>query len=155
MTVGVTGPPDHEPIGLHLTRVARAVSRAFDSVLADAGGSLPVWLILVSLKAQTHGAQSEIAAAIGIEGATLTHHLNRMEAAGLVNRRRDPANRRVQQVEITAAGEKLFLALLQRVVAFDRQLRAGLNERDLTQLGRHLDRLAANTSVANHERSTG
>jgi MarR family transcriptional regulator for hemolysin len=150
----VAGPPDHEPIGLRLTRVARTVSRAFDSVLAEAGGSLPVWLILVSLKAHTHGAQSEIAAAIGIEGATLTHHLNRMEAAGLVSRRRDPANRRVHQVEITAAGEKLFFALVERVLAFDEQLRAGFSERDLTQLGRHLDRMAANTTAVNHERST-
>jgi MarR family transcriptional regulator, transcriptional regulator for hemolysin len=150
----MAGPPDHEPIGLRLTRVARTVSRAFDAVLAEAGGSLPVWLILVSLKARTYGAQSEIAAAVGIEGATLTHHLNRMEAAGLVTRRRDPANRRTHQVEITADGEKLFFALLQRVLAFDEQLRAGFSERDLTQLGRHLDRMAANTSAANHERSS-
>jgi MarR family transcriptional regulator for hemolysin len=149
----MAGPPDHEPIGLRLTRAARTVGRAFDSVLAEAGGSLPVWLILVSLKAKTHGAQSEIAAAIGIEGATLTHHLNRMEAAGLVTRRRDPANRRVHRVELTAAGEKLFLALLQRVVAFDEQLRAGFSERDLTQLGRLLDRMAANAIAENQERS--
>jgi MarR family transcriptional regulator for hemolysin len=150
----MAGPPDHEPIGLHLTRVARTVSRAFDAALEGAGGSLPVWFILVSLKTQTHGAQSEIAAAIGIEGATLTHHLNRMEAAGIVNRRRDPANRRVHRVELTVTGEKLFFALLQRVLAFDEQLRSGFSERDLTQLGRLLDRMAANATAANHERST-
>ena len=148
------GPPDHEPMGLHLTRVARTVSRAFDSVLAEADGSLPVWLILVSLKSQTFGAQSEIAAAIGIEGATLTHHLNRMENAGLVDRRRDPTNRRVHRVELTAAGEKLFFALLQRVLAFDEQLRAGFGERDLTQLDRLLDRMAANATAGNTERCT-
>jgi MarR family transcriptional regulator for hemolysin len=150
----MAGPPDPEPIGLHLTRVARIVSRAFDTVLADAGGSVPVWLILVSLKAQTHGAQSDIAAAVGIEGATLTHHLNRMEAAGLVIRRRDPTNRRVHQVELTDAGDRLFLVLLQSVIAFDQQVRAGFSERDLTQLGRLLDRLAANATPARHGRST-
>jgi MarR family transcriptional regulator for hemolysin len=130
------------------------VSRAFDTVLAGAGGSLPAWLILVSLKAQTHGAQSEIAAAIGIEGATLTHHLNRMEAAGLVVRRRDPANRRVHQVELTGAGEELFFALVERVRAFDDQLRAGFSERDLTRLGHLLDRMGANATRTDHETST-
>ena len=30
--------------------------------------------------------QRQLAEAVGIEGPTLTHHLNRMEAAGLANR---------------------------------------------------------------------
>src|ERR1700726_4966703 len=102
--------PARTPIGLQLARSAKAVSRAFDDALAEAGGSLPVWLILVSLKGQAHGAQRQLAEAVGIEGPTLTHHLNRMENAGLVTRRRDPANRRVHQVELTDAGEAAFLA---------------------------------------------
>jgi MarR family transcriptional regulator for hemolysin len=139
--------PETDPIGLHLARAAKSVSRAFDAALTEAGGSLPVWLVLVSLKSQQHGAQREIADAIGIEGATLTHHLNKLEAAGLVTRRRDPANRRVHHVELTKAGDALFFALLERVVAFDRQLRAGVDEADLEQLRLLLDRLAGNAST--------
>jgi MarR family transcriptional regulator for hemolysin len=138
--------PEREPVGLELARVARAVSRAFDAALADAGGSLPTWTILVSLKRQAHGNQRQIADAIGIEGATLTHHLNRLEAAGLVTRRRDPANRRVHQVELTGTGEALFRDLRQCAVAFDRRLRAGLSDRDVAQLRRLLDRLAVNAA---------
>jgi MarR family transcriptional regulator for hemolysin len=148
------GPPEQEPIGLRLTRVARTVSRAFDAALAEAGGSLPVWLILVSLKARAHGAQRDIADAIGIEGATLTHHLNKMETAGLVARRRDPDNRRVHHVELTDAGEELFGTLLQRVIAFDRQLRAGFADQDLTQLRRLLEHLATNTISRDDEHRT-
>ena len=43
--------PARLPIGLHLAQVAKVVSRAFDDALAGAGGSLPVWLVLISLKA--------------------------------------------------------------------------------------------------------
>jgi DNA-binding transcriptional MocR family regulator len=43
--------------------------------------------------------QRQIAESIGIQGATLTHHLNAMEADGVVTRRRDPTNRRVHVVE--------------------------------------------------------
>jgi hypothetical protein len=64
-----------EPIGLLLARTAKRVSRAFDDALGDAGGSLPQWLILVSLKGRVHGAQRALAEAIGVEGPTLTHHL--------------------------------------------------------------------------------
>jgi MarR family transcriptional regulator, transcriptional regulator for hemolysin len=140
------GAPDIEPIGLHLTRTTKVVSRAFDDALADAGGSLPLWLILVSLKGHAHGAQRELAEAVGIEGPTLTHHLNKMETAGLVTRRRDPANRRVHQVELTPAGEQTFLALLDKVIAFDQRLRGDLTERQLTQLRRLLDLLTANVT---------
>src|ERR1700730_11578067 len=113
------GPPVVEPIGLQLSRTAKVVSRAFDNALSQVGASLPMWLVLVSLKAARHGAQRDLAEAIGVEGPTLTHHLNRMEPAGLVTRTRDPTNRRVHQVELTEAGEATFERLLSVVAAFD------------------------------------
>src|SRR5436853_5664497 len=121
-------PPVTEPIGLQLARTAKQASRAFDDVLAAAGGSLPMWLILVSLKGRRHGAQRELAEAVGIEGPTLTHHLNRMERAGLVTRTRDPENRRVHQVALTDAGDAAFQNLLGTVMAFDEQLHRGFAE---------------------------
>ena len=96
--------PAQTPIGLELAGVARDVGRAFDAELAQAGGSRPMWLVLLSLKAQPTANQRELAAAVGIQDATLTHHLNGMEADGLLTRRRDPANRRVHLVELTATG---------------------------------------------------
>lgn len=138
--------PAHLPLGLHLTRVARTVSRAFDDTLAEAGGSLPVWLVLISLKSRPLASQRELAEAVGIKGATLTHHLDTMESAGLVTRRRDPANRRLHLVELTPAGDALFLRLRDAATAFDRRLRAGLSEDDAGQLEALLTRLRANVS---------
>src|SRR2546429_3766038 len=117
--------PGNLPLGLHLTRVARTVSRAFDETLAEAGGSLPVWLVLISLKSRPLASQRELAAVVGIQGATLTHHLDTMESAGLVTRRRDPADRRLHLVELTPAGDALFLRLRGAATAFDRRRRAG------------------------------
>lgn len=155
MTEGPPRRPGVEPLGLHLTRVARTVSRAFDEVLARAGGSLPIWLVLVSIKSQTHGAQRNLAAAVGIEGPTLTHHLNHMERAGLVVRSRDPDNRRRHRVELTEAGERLFFQLLGTVRAFDEQLRQGLSEGDLAQLRGLLDRLSANAASERGRSTSG
>ena len=138
--------PEIEPIGLHLARVAKVVSRAFDDVLTDAGGSLPTWLILVTVKSRAHGNQRNLAEAVGIEGPTLTHHLNRMEREGLVTRRRDPNNRRVHLVELTETGDALFFHLLDTVIAFDDHLRRGLGDADLTRLRRLLNRLGDNMS---------
>src|SRR5262245_58883040 len=145
------GEPPNEPIGLQLTRTAKAVSRAFDDALAEVDGSLPTWLVLVSLKSRRHGAQRELAAAVGIEGPTLTHHLNRMEAPGLVVRRRDPPNRRVHRVELTEAGEATFARLLGAVVGFDERLRRGFTEPELAMLGDLLERLRINAAAAVEE----
>jgi MarR family transcriptional regulator for hemolysin len=104
-----------------------------------------MWLVLTALKGGDHTMQRDIAAAIGIEGATLTHHLNRMEAAGLVTRRRTTEDRRSQVVELTAAGDELFTRLLGAVVGFDEGLREGFDDRELVILRGLLDRLRANS----------
>jgi MarR family transcriptional regulator for hemolysin len=138
--------PAAPPLGRHLASVSRAVSRAFDEVLAEAGGSLPVWLVLISLKSGSRASQRELAGAVGVQGATLTHHLNTMESAGLVTRRRDPANRRLHLVELTPAGDALFLRLRDAATAFDQRLRAGLTEAEVSQLGALLTRLRDNAA---------
>lgn len=139
-------PPVRAPIGLHLARITRGVSRAFDEAMVAAGGSTPAWLILISLKTRQLGNQRQLAEAVGIRGATLTHHLNAMEDSGLVARRRDPANRRIQQVELTEAGEAAFHAMRRAATAFDERLRRGVSEEELTVLTRVLDKLHANVA---------
>ena len=143
------GRPAREPLGLYLTRVSRTVSRAFDDALTEAGGSLPVWLVLISLKSGRLASQRELADAVGVQGATLSHHLNAMESAGLVTRRRDPRNRRLHLVELTGAGEALFSRLREVAFAFDQRLRKGLTEQDVDQLEALLARLRENVNPGN------
>jgi len=138
--------PARRPIGLTLARTAKIVSRAFDDALAAAGGSRPIWLILISLKTRPTSNQRELADAVGIQGATLTHHLNAMEADGLITRRRDPANRRVHQVGLTESGEKLFHRLATAARAHDERLRAGLDDEEISRLEHLLGRLHDNVS---------
>lgn len=136
--------PAQPPIGLHLAHTAKAVNRAFDDALAAAGGSLPTWLILLSVKTRRFANQRQLADAIGIRGATLTHHLNGMEADGLLLRRRNTDNRRVQHVELTPAGEDAFHRLRRAAVTFDERLRRNFTSDDLQQLTDLLDRFHAN-----------
>jgi MarR family transcriptional regulator for hemolysin len=139
-------PPDPVPLGLHLARAAREITRAFDDALAEAGGSVPVWLVLISLKSRRLASQRELADAVGIREATLTQHLNAMDAGGLITRQRDPGNRRVHLVELTQAGEEAFFRMREAAFAFNDRLRAGFGEDELTEFGRVLDRLRGNVS---------
>ena len=136
--------PSVQPIGLDLAQTAKIVRRAVDDALIAGGGSLPVWSVLISVKLRGAGNQRELAQSVGIQDATLTHHLNAMEANGLLVRRRDPANRRIHLVELTPSGEALFLKLRETAMAFDRQLRAGLDQDDLDTVRSVLSRLRSN-----------
>jgi MarR family transcriptional regulator, transcriptional regulator for hemolysin len=147
------GEPFRTPVGLQLSQAAAAVRRAFEDALGQAefdhaqgqgGGTLPVWLILLNLKIHKPGNQHDLAEKVGIREATLTHHLNAMDARGLVTRTRSAANRRIQLVELTEAGEAAFTALQQAAIGFDTRLRAGLSEGDLDTLSGLLSKLAAN-----------
>jgi MarR family transcriptional regulator, transcriptional regulator for hemolysin len=134
------------PLGLSLARGARVVSRAFDEALADAGGSLPMWLVLLNLKIGRAANQRRLAEAVGVTEATLTHHLNAMETAGLITRLRDPENRRIHVVELTDAGEAAFLRLRDAAMAFDRRLRRGVSADEAATLEDVLSRLTANVA---------
>ena len=136
--------PDGPPVGLLLATTSKAVGRAFNDALAAQGGSIPIWLILNALKSGRRRSQLEIARNVGIEGPTMTRHLDGLEQSGLVERKRDPVDRRAVQVQLTRAGHALHGRLLKAVIAFNQQLRTGLSGDDVETLRRVLSRLREN-----------
>jgi MarR family transcriptional regulator for hemolysin len=138
--------PDGPPIGLLLATTSKAVGRAFNDALAAQGGSIPIWLILNALKGERRRSQLELARAVGIEGPTMTRHLDGLERAGLVERQRDPVDRRAVQVQLTRAGHALHARLLKAVIAFNRQLRTGVRNDDIETLRRVLGQLQENVA---------
>jgi MarR family transcriptional regulator for hemolysin len=136
--------PDGPPLGLLLATTSKAVGRAFNGALAESGGSIPIWLILNALKSEPRRTQLDLARAVGIEGPTLTRHLDGIEQAGLVRRQRGTPDRRAVQVELTRAGHVLHGRLLKAVIGFNQQLRSGLSADDVETLRRLLLRLQEN-----------
>jgi MarR family transcriptional regulator, transcriptional regulator for hemolysin len=126
--------PITSPLGLELANAAKRVSAAFDAALAVAGGSRPVWLILLTIKARAIANQQEIADAVGVRGATLTYHLKAMEADGLLTRRREEHNLRAHVVELTEAGDQAFHAMRAAAMMLDLRRRTGLTDKDVDQL---------------------
>jgi MarR family transcriptional regulator, transcriptional regulator for hemolysin len=139
----VSPPPRRQPIGLELARTARVVSSAFERAMSEAGGSASTWQVLLLVRSGRWEAQSRMAEALGITGATLTHHLNALEQRGLIRRWRDAGNRRVQQVALTGEGEALFDRLRDVAAGYDRRLRSNLTDQDVERLTELLGKLRA------------
>jgi MarR family transcriptional regulator for hemolysin len=142
----MAGPPSQPPIGRDVAATAKLLDRAFGAALAEHGGTIPAWLVLLVLKQEPHRTQQDIARAVGIGGPTLTHHLDAMEASGLVVRSRNGVDRRAVHVELTDAGDEMFGRLRAAAVAFDTRLRDGLSESELDQTRALLQRLRENIS---------
>lgn len=144
--MSASGPPSAPPIGFVLSQVSKAVARAFDEAMNEAGGSLPTWLVLLSLMPGGHRPQADLARAVGVQGPTLTHHLNGLEAQGLIVRTRDQADRRAHQVALTPEGRAMFLRLRQTAERFDARLRGDLTGQETDLLRNLLNRLRANVA---------
>src|SRR5215203_5516461 len=133
-TLSAMPKPSTPPIGLQLTRTARVTAQAFDRALAEAGGSAATWQVLLLVRSGEWGQQSEMAAAMGVTSATLTHHLNSLERQGMVRRWREESNRRVQRVELTEAGVARFDRMREVAMRHDARLRAVLSEDEVAAL---------------------
>jgi MarR family transcriptional regulator, transcriptional regulator for hemolysin len=136
--------PTGPPVGVQLAITSKAVARAFGTALAEAGGSMPTWLVLRSLKEQDRRTQLDLARAIGVEGPTLTRHIDTLEESGIVERHRDPGDRRAIRVELTEAGEQLYAELLKAAMRFGKRLTAGLDGQELERFTATLARLEQN-----------
>ncbi len=70
-------------------------------------GGLRDYVVLVLLESEKPRTQIELGQLAGVDKTTLTAVLDRMEEAGLVERRLDPNNRRVRIPVATAKGVRL------------------------------------------------
>src|SRR3954467_15058952 len=134
--------PQGIPLGRKLAMTSKTVGTAFNAALGEAGGSVPVWLILSSIKHGAWSTQLDLARSLDIEGPTLTRHLDNLEQNGLVRRQRSEADRRAVRVELTAAGEAAHKEMLAAVVTFNRRLLEGISPEGAGQLDELLTRLA-------------
>jgi MarR family transcriptional regulator for hemolysin len=140
--------PVLEPLGRQLVFTAKSLREAFEGALAAAGGSLPSWIVLSTLADVGRVSQAALAGHVHLEGATITHHVDRLEAAGLVRRALDPADRRVRMLELTDAGAALYGRLLAAAIELQGVVMAGLSAEDRAGLARCLGVIQANLAAS-------
>ena len=120
--------------------VKAEVFEAFDGL----GASPYHYSVLALLDEGERATQATIADALGVNPSLLVGFLDNLEAEGLIERRRDPDDRRRQMVKATAKGRRRlaeFRALAQRL---EDEALEPLDARERATLRDLLQRLAAN-----------
>src|SRR6266567_7372704 len=144
---------NHSPIrtlGRQLAMTAKATRAELDARLAEVGGSLSMYLVLRHAAEAAAGlSQRELADHMGVEGPTMVRHLDRLEGEGLIERRRDPRDRRVTRITVTPDGARVLADLEAVAAAMDTEIGALLGEDEyraafatLTRLQSHMLALA-------------
>jgi len=103
----IKAPPLDEQLCFDLYAASRAVTAAYRPALTQLGITYPQYLVLIVLWEHESCTVSDLAAQLRLDHGTLTPLLKRMEAGGLVERRRDNADERFVVVSLAGKGEAL------------------------------------------------
>ncbi|MGH3410300.1 MAG: MarR family winged helix-turn-helix transcriptional regulator [Streptosporangiaceae bacterium] len=133
-------------VGPRLRLAAKSARLLLERRLSQVGASFGNWTVLATLDGRGPMIQRDLAAALGIEGPTLTRHLDRLEELGLIERRRDGADRRYALVALTPGGQERCHELDAIARDANQQLLAGFSEEETAGLSDMLQRLTANSA---------
>lgn len=93
--------------GLLINKLAHAMALDMDRRLRGVGVTMSQWALLKPLWKQEGRSQVELQDLLGLDGATVTGLVQRMARQGLIQRRADPSDKRVQRVFLTQRGRAL------------------------------------------------
>jgi MarR family transcriptional regulator, transcriptional regulator for hemolysin len=142
------GPEGGQALGRQLGAAAKAVRSYLEQRLAAAGSSFAVWTVLFALTAKGPLIQRELAELLNVEGPTLTRHLARMEAEGLIERHRTSTDRRAAIVRLTETGKATYARLRGIVSTGGDAVLKGFSPGEIEELTGYLTRLIQNVEAA-------
>jgi DNA-binding MarR family transcriptional regulator len=90
-----------ESLGFLLSDVSRLLRRRFDERARATGASVAQWRALKALVRHPGINQGQLAEILEVEPITACRMIDRLEEAGFVERRRDPADRRAWRLHLT------------------------------------------------------
>jgi len=135
-----------EDLLFEINETARALRREFDCRAATAGVTRPQWRVLARLKREPGLRQVELADRLDMEPITLCRIVDRLEEAGLVERKPDPSDRRAWRLELTEKAIPLMKRLRGLAQEFAEEAMGDIRESDLRDLQKKL--LAIRENVA-------
>ena len=141
-----------ENFAFEVAETARLIRREANKRAAVLGATKAQWRVLARLnRAGDAVRQIELAEALDIEPITLCRMIDRLEEAGLVERRRDDSDRRAWRIHLTAAAAPVIAKLEAMGDRFNADILAGISEGDRETALRVLARVRHNLDQIDQE----
>ena len=119
---------DMDAIAFDIADTARLIRREMNRRVAALGATRAQWRVVARLHRSGGGQrQIELADALDVEPITLSRMIDRLEESGLVERRRDPADRRAWRIHLTEKAKPVVDQLMKIGTEFQAELTDGLD----------------------------
>lgn len=132
----------HPDFGWALATLLRAYVHAADTALDDLPGGSRAFRLLASVARDDLPSQLAVAHSAGLDRTVVTYLLDDLAAAGLVERRPDPSDRRARRVVLTGAGRLRLEEIEDRLRSVEDEVLASLDARERAQLRALVRRVA-------------
>jgi DNA-binding MarR family transcriptional regulator len=134
-------------LGYALRRTQSAVFADFAATFAQAGEVLTPgeFGLLVLVERNSGLSQMALARALGIDRSTLVPILDRLQARGLLVRRRSPTDGRTHALGLTANGGRALMRFMQLVRTHEKRLVSGLSPAETRTLIELLEKVRRRT----------
>jgi DNA-binding MarR family transcriptional regulator len=130
------------PYGLLLARLGQESTARFRRSLRPLNLGAQQFIVLKQLQAIGSCSQGELADALGIDYSNLASVTGELYRRGLIERNRDPADRRRYVVELTTEGRQLLADADGAIAAGEHEMRSAFCEDEREQLWDLLRRMA-------------
>jgi DNA-binding MarR family transcriptional regulator len=136
--------PDN--LGTMVADVSHLMRRAFDERARSSGLSRPQWRVLTMLRRHEGINQGGLAELVEVEPITLCRMVDRLQEAGLMERRADPADRRAWRLHLTDKARALLEEMRPMAFSLFDDAMTGLDPAERSDLFRMLERIRTNLS---------
>ncbi|QIG48981.1 MarR family transcriptional regulator [Nordella sp. HKS 07] len=151
--------PEHASLGLLLIDTGRLLRKRFEQNVRGTGLTRAQWQVLKEIYVQEGLNQGALAELLEVEPITVGRLVDRLEQAGLIERRPHPTDRRAWSLYLLPAAHPLLETL--KVIAAETraELLEGMSDGEIDEtmrlLARMKDNLVAIMSDAGDERRVG
>ena len=135
-----------ETLPFEIAETAHAMRKAFDRRAVGLGVTRAQWKVLFRLERFPGLRQVELADMLDIEPITLCRIVDRLEEGGLVERSRDPSDRRAWRLHVTVKSQPLIAKLHHVADEMIAQAFAGIDPKDIEITRQVLARARENAS---------
>jgi DNA-binding MarR family transcriptional regulator len=127
-----------------LSDSARLLRRAFDARVRELGMTSPQARLLLILNVTEGENQGFYAERLEVEPISLTRMIDRMEESGLIERRRDPADRRAWRLFLTERSRQVIDQVRTKLAGLEDEMVAGLEPAQREALAQFLEMIRSN-----------